>query len=164
MRSTRGGGSVAPSQMSGAQNHYGADPRHSYAAARGGTSTNGRGQEERRGYVDPYAAAPNYKGDSRFASSSSSGSSSSLSEEEEVGKKLVVQYSLVRDPKSENHGGNMPAYSDAYGAPMIQDEVKVKARVEVSYACVYLSALDRVSHDYFRTFPTNSSRIVSSFH
>ena len=87
--------------------------------------------------MDPYAAAPQGRdggSGSRSASSSSSGSSSSSDDgsREEVGKKLVVQYSLVRDPKSENHGGTKSAYSDAYGAPMIKDEVKVKARVEVS--------------------------------
>jgi hypothetical protein len=50
----------------------------------------------------------------------------------EVGKKLVVHYTLVRDPRSETNGSASAPYSDAYGAPMVKDEVKVKARVEVS--------------------------------
>jgi len=41
-----------------------------------------------------------------------------------------VQYTLERDPSS-NDGSNQ--YRDAYGAPTIKDEVKVKARVEVRY-------------------------------
>ena len=61
----------------------------------------------------------------------------------EVGKKLVVQYSLVRDPRSETNGSTS-AYSDAYGAPMVKDEVKVKARVEVS-EFMYLSCICLVS-------------------
>ena len=50
-----------------------------------------------------------------------------------MGKKLVVQYSLVRDPSSGGSGDQgRSAYSDAYSAAVIRDAVKVKARVEVS--------------------------------
>ena len=63
-----------------------------------------------------------------------------------MGKKLVVQYSLVRDPSSGDQGGRS-AYSDAYSAAVIRDSVKVKARVEVSQVncCLARHGLDWMS-------------------
>ena len=140
MYSTYGGVSATPSQISGARQHLRyAEPHTSNARGRGGNA--GRRQEGQRKYFDPYAAAKSAdRSDSRSASSGSSSASSDGGSREEVGKKLVVQYSLVRDPRSENNGSSTSAYSDAYGAPMVKDEVKVKARVEVS-EMICISAL-----------------------
>lgn len=108
--SQHGGVSVTPSMVSGAQLHQ--QRTTSRSASRGAS----RGASHSRQYdTDPYASA---------GASQSSGSGSDESSEA-GGKKLVVQYALVKSDGNDEHSASGAKDDGA---------VKVKARVEVSWS------------------------------